>query len=389
MLVETDDDVDRARGRRPRQARLHLADDAVGRRDPRDHHPAARALPEHHRAAHRRHLLRHDEPPGGGQAARAALRPRARHRLAQLVELQPPRRGRARARRRLVPDRQRGAGRGGVARGRARRSASPRARAPPRSSSSASSQSFRDRGTDATSRSSRSSRRTCASCSPRRSARRSRRAPSRAGGALSHARSSASCSPSRGGRRSGLHGRAVQAQRRARRAHAVELEHRLAGPGARRARTPRATSLTGPAGTPAAFSRCGPGVRGVGRERRLELGRQLLAVRDPLGVRREARVARRAPAGPGRRRAARRSRRCRPPARGRGRRRGTSRTARSTDAGCPTASGTDAGVEERRAEVQQRRRARCPSATPRRAARRRSRRAPAAPRASRSSRRAR
>ena len=58
----------RARGRRPREGRLHLADDAVGRRDARDHQPPARALPEHHRAAHRRHLLRHDEPPGGGQA---------------------------------------------------------------------------------------------------------------------------------------------------------------------------------------------------------------------------------------------------------------------------------------------------------------------------------
>ena len=50
--------------------------------------------------AHRRHLLRHDEPPGGRQADGAAVRPRARDRLAQLVELQPPGRGRARARRR-------------------------------------------------------------------------------------------------------------------------------------------------------------------------------------------------------------------------------------------------------------------------------------------------
>ena len=92
----------RARGRRSREARLHLADHAVGRRDPRDHQPPARALPAHHRSAHRRHLLRHDQPPGGRQADGAALRPRARHRLAQLVELQPPRRGRARARRRLA-----------------------------------------------------------------------------------------------------------------------------------------------------------------------------------------------------------------------------------------------------------------------------------------------
>ena len=52
----------------PERDRLHLADDAVGRRDARDHRPPARALPEHHRAAHRRHLLRDDQPPGRGQA---------------------------------------------------------------------------------------------------------------------------------------------------------------------------------------------------------------------------------------------------------------------------------------------------------------------------------
>ena len=57
-------------------------------------------FPDDHRAAHRRHLLRHDEPPGGRQADGRAVRPRARDRLAELVELQPPRRGRARARRR-------------------------------------------------------------------------------------------------------------------------------------------------------------------------------------------------------------------------------------------------------------------------------------------------
>ena len=38
-------------------------------------------LPEHHRAAHRRHLLRDDQPPVGGQADGRAVRPRARHRL--------------------------------------------------------------------------------------------------------------------------------------------------------------------------------------------------------------------------------------------------------------------------------------------------------------------
>ena len=37
VLIETEDDVDRARGRGSRARRLHLADDAVGRRDARDH----------------------------------------------------------------------------------------------------------------------------------------------------------------------------------------------------------------------------------------------------------------------------------------------------------------------------------------------------------------
>ena len=68
VLVETEADVDAPRGRGSRAHRLHLADDAVGRRDARDHQPAARAVPAHHRAAHRRHLLRHDQPPGGRQA---------------------------------------------------------------------------------------------------------------------------------------------------------------------------------------------------------------------------------------------------------------------------------------------------------------------------------
>ena len=50
VLVETEEDVDRARGRGSRARRLHLPDHAVGRRDARDHRPPARALPEHHRA---------------------------------------------------------------------------------------------------------------------------------------------------------------------------------------------------------------------------------------------------------------------------------------------------------------------------------------------------
>ena len=50
VLIETEEDVDRARGRGPRPRRLHLADHAVGRRDRPHHPPPARALPEHHRA---------------------------------------------------------------------------------------------------------------------------------------------------------------------------------------------------------------------------------------------------------------------------------------------------------------------------------------------------
>ena len=78
-------------------------------------------LPGDRRSPHRRHLLRDHQPPGGGQAAGRAVRPRARDRLAQLVELEPARRGRARARRRLPPDRQRDRGQRGVARRQARR----------------------------------------------------------------------------------------------------------------------------------------------------------------------------------------------------------------------------------------------------------------------------
>ena len=49
----------------------------------------------------------------GGQAARRAVRPRAGHRLAQLLQLPAPRRGHPRARHRRAPDRQRGPGAGG------------------------------------------------------------------------------------------------------------------------------------------------------------------------------------------------------------------------------------------------------------------------------------
>ena len=100
--------------------------------DPR---PSERALPEPRRSPHRRHLLRHDQPPDGRQAARRQLRSDARDRLAQLLELGAPGRGRARLRHRRAPDRQRERGPRGVARGTSASSASPRAPARPRTSS--------------------------------------------------------------------------------------------------------------------------------------------------------------------------------------------------------------------------------------------------------------
>ena len=138
----------RARDRRPGADRLHLPDHAVGRRDARDHQPPAREVPGHHRAAHRRHLLRDDEPPGRRQADGRRVRPRARDRLAELVQLAAPRRRRARLRRRRPPDRQRGARCATSGSRASASSASPPARALPRSSSSGSSRFFRARGTE-------------------------------------------------------------------------------------------------------------------------------------------------------------------------------------------------------------------------------------------------
>ena len=82
------------------EARLRHADDALGRRDRRGDRRAPRAVPRDPRAAARGHLLRHLEPPVGGQGAAREDRPAARDRLAELVELEPPGRDRARRRRR-------------------------------------------------------------------------------------------------------------------------------------------------------------------------------------------------------------------------------------------------------------------------------------------------
>ena len=174
VLVETEEDVDNLEVPDPDRVAF-LTQTTLSRRRDRPHHPpAARALPEHHRAEVRRHLLRHHQPPDGRAPDGARVRPRARDRLAQLVELEPAGRGRARPRRRVAPDRQRDPGARGVARGQARRGHHAPARARPRSSSSAWSTSSA-RAAPARSRSSRSSRRTSASCCRRRSGRRWRR----------------------------------------------------------------------------------------------------------------------------------------------------------------------------------------------------------------------
>ena len=53
VLIEDEAGVEQLEVKRSVQGRLHLADDAVGRRDPGHHQPAARALPGDHRAAYR------------------------------------------------------------------------------------------------------------------------------------------------------------------------------------------------------------------------------------------------------------------------------------------------------------------------------------------------
>ena len=86
----------------------------------------ARALPAIAGPAARRHLLRDPEPPGRRQGDRPPRRRRPRDRLGELLELQPPGRGRARARHRRVPGGRRDRGRPRVARGAPTSSDSPR-----------------------------------------------------------------------------------------------------------------------------------------------------------------------------------------------------------------------------------------------------------------------
>ena len=82
-----------------RAPRLHHPDDALGRRDLRDHRRPAPALSPDLRAPQGGHLLRDLQPPVGGEGDARGDRPAARARLEELVELEPPRRRRTSVRR--------------------------------------------------------------------------------------------------------------------------------------------------------------------------------------------------------------------------------------------------------------------------------------------------
>ena len=82
VLVETEADVDALEVEDPARIAYLTQTTLSVDETARDHRPPARAVPGDHRAAHRRHLLRHDEPPARRQADGRAVRPRARHRLA-------------------------------------------------------------------------------------------------------------------------------------------------------------------------------------------------------------------------------------------------------------------------------------------------------------------
>ena len=112
----------RHRRTRPREGRVALADHAERRRDPRDRRRDPGEVPAAARPAERRHLLRHPEPPARGQGDLAERRPGDRGRLAQLLQLGAPGRGRARGRRQgVVPRRRPHRDRRGLARRRRHR----------------------------------------------------------------------------------------------------------------------------------------------------------------------------------------------------------------------------------------------------------------------------
>ncbi len=100
VLVQTEDDVDDARGPRSRASVAYISQTTLSVDETRSIiNKPAREVPEHHRSAHRRHLLRDHQPPGGDQADGRPVRPRAGHRLRQLVELAADGRRGARLRR--------------------------------------------------------------------------------------------------------------------------------------------------------------------------------------------------------------------------------------------------------------------------------------------------
>ena len=118
-----------------REGGVHHADDALGRRDGRDHHGPPPSLPAHPRAEEGGHLLRDLQPAVGREGSAQGGRPLARDRLEKLVELEPARRGRARARGRRAADRRRDATSTRRGSRRPRRSGSPPGRRRRRSSS--------------------------------------------------------------------------------------------------------------------------------------------------------------------------------------------------------------------------------------------------------------
>ena len=81
-------DADRARGAPTRTGSSYLTQTTLAVDEAAEVvERAARAVPRARRARPRRHLLRHHQPPAGGARRRRGVRPRARGRLGQLVQL--------------------------------------------------------------------------------------------------------------------------------------------------------------------------------------------------------------------------------------------------------------------------------------------------------------
>ena len=80
--------------RDPRPGRVRDADHARRRRGRGDRRRAARPVPDARGPAPRRHLLRDDQPPAGGAGHRRRVRPGARRRLGELLQLAAAGRGR-------------------------------------------------------------------------------------------------------------------------------------------------------------------------------------------------------------------------------------------------------------------------------------------------------